>query len=614
MDGRRRIVSAVSSAALVSKPPLSATSICRGIRAGHVSASEVLEYYISRIEGLDGRTNAVVVRDFARARVQAEEADRAAARGEFWGPLHGLPMTVKDNLDVAGLPTSKGDPVLAAAGKLADASDAGVAQLQRAGAIIIGKTNLPLNGNDVQSFNSVFGTTNNPHDLARTCGGSSGGSAAAVSAGLVPCCLGTDIGGSLRFPAHCCGIFAHKPTWSLVPKRDGQGTPSNPADLWVSGPLARSAEDLALLMDVLAAPALALPPFSSTGPAAGFDYRGEPRDDSGGAGLAGWRIAVWATDPVCPIGAAVNDGLQLAVDALRQAGAVVDELARPGGGSGDEECKENGEDAQFSAALSHRVYLWLLGAATAGRLSRAAYEEMLTAANQVDDDMRQQFSGDVAAAAQSADGTSWEGTSGSGAVGISDQPVFELRAMTQRHHEWLAANEARAQLRLAWAQFFRAGGDGAGYDVMLMPVGPTPAFPHDHSHPEVVAPFWRQSGRTLLLDNDGSNGGTAMGSKSRRLPYERAVFWSGIPTVAGLPSTILPIAPVVASSSGTGVDATESMGDSNRHLPVGIQIVGPEWGDRCTLRCARLLSDFCARSADESIQRVGFVATPLGFE
>ena len=301
----------------------SASSLVADIRSGNLLPSQLLEALIARVEGLDGRTNAVIVRDYRRAREQAAAADRAASDGEWWGPLHGLPLTVKDNLDVAGLVTSRGDPLLVG-GAPADRSDAAVERLQSAGAIVLGKTNLPLQASDIQSYNEAFGTTNNPHDPSRVPGGSSGGSAAAVAAGLVPAELGTDIGGSLRFPSHCCGVYAHKPTWCLVPKRGGDGTPLAPVDLWVTGPLARCAEDLALLMSVIADPVSAAllqpaalkPAEAATAAAAEAAPAPAPAPPAAAAAAAavwpglhsnlrsldGVRVAVWADDQFCPVG------------------------------------------------------------------------------------------------------------------------------------------------------------------------------------------------------------------------------------------------------------------------------------------------------------------------
>ena len=199
----------VASAGLQLWPSASAT--CAAIRSGRAKPSAVLEAHIARVEADD--LNAVVVRDFERARALAQQADVAAAAGKWWGPLHGLPMTVKDNLDVAGLPTSRGDPALAS-GAAASASDAGVALLQSAGAIIFGKTNLPLNGNDVQSYNKAFGTTLNPHDHSRTPGGSSVG--ATVACVFLPC-------------APAAGSLCILPGSNCTRHREGLPPPSLPA-------------------------------------------------------------------------------------------------------------------------------------------------------------------------------------------------------------------------------------------------------------------------------------------------------------------------------------------------------------------------------------------------
>jgi amidase len=249
---------------------LTATALLAALADKRVSAVELVDFAIARIEALDKSINAVVVRDFERARTAAKEADAALARGER-RPLLGLPMTVKEQFNVAGLPTTWGNPKFRDWHPEADALT--VQRLKAAGAVVIGKTNVPLGLTDWQSYNEIYGTTNNPWDLSRTPGGSSGGAAAALAAGFVPLELGSDIGGSLRAPAHYCGVFSHKPSLDLVPQR-GSGPPDTPAvpvrgDLAVVGPMARSAVDLALELDVLAGPdewsegigyKLALPP------------------------------------------------------------------------------------------------------------------------------------------------------------------------------------------------------------------------------------------------------------------------------------------------------------------------------------------------------------------
>jgi amidase len=227
-----------------------ATELLAALANKRISSVDLVDFSIARIEALDKRLNAVVVRDFDRARAAAKAADAALARGER-RPLLGLPMTVKESFGVVGLPTTWGNSAFKDWQPSVDAL--AVARLKAAGAIILGKTNVPISLADWQSYNEVYGITNNPWDLGRTPGGSSGGSAAALAAGLVPLELGSDIGGSLRAPAHYCGVFSHKPTLDLVPLR-GAGPPGTPpasgrVDLAVAGPMARSAADLALELD-----------------------------------------------------------------------------------------------------------------------------------------------------------------------------------------------------------------------------------------------------------------------------------------------------------------------------------------------------------------------------
>src|SRR5580700_8056509 len=216
------------------------TALVEALHSGRISATEALSHSIRRIEALDGKLNAVIVRDFERARAAATAADAELARGERRALL-GVPMTVKESFNVAGLPTTWGTP---GTGATAEKDAIAVRRLKTAGAIIVGKTNVPTNLGDVQTVNAVYGLTRNPWNLARTPGGSSGGSAAALAAGLVPLELGSDIGGSLRCPAHFCGVFSHKPSLDLIPLR-GSGPPEAPpiplrSDLSVVGPLARS--------------------------------------------------------------------------------------------------------------------------------------------------------------------------------------------------------------------------------------------------------------------------------------------------------------------------------------------------------------------------------------
>lgn len=279
----------------------SARAIAAAIRAGETSAVAETEAAIARIEAGDGAINAVVVRDFERARAAAAEADRRREAGDS-APLLGVPMTVKESFDVAGLPTSWG--LAADRDHIARADAVAVQKLKAAGAIILGKTNIAKQLGDWQSDNPVYGRTLNPRDFAKVAGGSSGGSAAALAAGFVPLELGSDIGGSIRVPASFCGVWGHKPSWGAVPIAGHYfpGTSAASEPLGVAGPLARDADDLALALDVLADAPLA--------PAR--------------PGPAGWRILVLPEHPLAPALPEIREAVRRAGEALAAAGATVD--------------------------------------------------------------------------------------------------------------------------------------------------------------------------------------------------------------------------------------------------------------------------------------------------
>src|SRR4051794_6663639 len=220
----------------------SALECSAALKAKKVSALELAQDAIARIERHDAKINAVCVRDFDRGLEAARAADAALARGET-KPLLGLPMTVKESYNLAGLPTTWGFPPQKDFRPAEDALS--ITRVKDAGGVILGKTNVPVALGDWQSYNDIYGTTNNPYDLGRTPGGSSGGSAAALAAGYGPLSLGSDIGGSLRVPAFHCGVFAHKPTFGLVAPRGHTPPPFPPlpfeGDLSVIGPMARFA-------------------------------------------------------------------------------------------------------------------------------------------------------------------------------------------------------------------------------------------------------------------------------------------------------------------------------------------------------------------------------------
>ncbi|WP_037355791.1 amidase [Amycolatopsis orientalis] len=402
----------------------SAEDLAAALRAGEVSSVDLTDAAIARIEREDKALNAICVPDFARARAAAREADQARARGED-RPLLGIPVTVKECYNVAGLPTTWGLPEHRDFRPAEDALQ--VSRLKSAGAVLLGKTNVPRGLQGLQSANPVYGTTNNPWDHDRTPGGSSGGSAAALAAGFGALSIGSDIGGSLRTPAHFCGVYGHKPSLGLVPNR-GMVLPDTPAlpvdlDLAVVGPMARTARDLALLLDVMAGPdpltygvahELALPP-----------ARHEKLSD--------FRVLVLDDHPFLPTGAAVRAGVQRVADALADAGAQV------------ERHSPLLPDLEEAATL----YTQLLFSGSVARFPVDAYEHLQTRAAALSD---------------------------------NDQGLdaARLRGMVLTHRDWLAADHRRELHRHAWRQFF------AEFDAVVCPVTPTPAFPHDPD-PDLLA-------------------------------------------------------------------------------------------------------------------------------
>lgn len=397
----------------------SATELVAELRAGRTTAVELTEAAIARIERLDPVLNAVPVRDFDRALTAARAADAARARGDD-RPLLGIPVTVKESFNVAGLPTTWGLPPFK---DFVAAEDAlAVARLRSAGAVILGKTSVPVALGDLQTSNPLHGTTNNPWDLTRTPGGSSGGSAAALAAGFGALSIGSDIAGSLRVPAAFTGVYAHKPSYDLLPSRGHIAPPAAPLtyrrDLTVIGPMARSAEDLMLLLDLLAEP-----DETGLGLAHRLDLR-PPRHDS----LTDYRVLVLDTHPLIPTASDVRTAIDHAAIDLAAAGVKVD---------------------RQSALLpdlveSARLYMRLLLASMAAGYPTDAYEQARSVASSIDPD-------DRSLAAERA------------------------RGAVLSYRDWIAADALRARHVAQWADLFRQ------YDVVIAPASPTTAFPHDHN-------------------------------------------------------------------------------------------------------------------------------------
>jgi amidase len=335
---------------MVDVPFRSAKQLAADIKRKKIGCLELLDLYLARVEKYDGALNAVVVRDFDRARTRARAADRALARRQLWGPLHGVPMTIKESYDVVGLPTTWGVP--AYKDRIATKNAVVVDRLLRAGVVLFGKTNVPLYLGDWQSFNAIYGTTNNPWDVTRAPGGSSGGSAAALAAGLTGLEAGSDIGSSIRNPAHFCGVFGHKPTWGIVP-RAGQALPwqTAPVDIDVVGPLARSADDLAIALAAMAGP--------DEIDGAGWQLRLAPARQKR---LRDFKVALMLdAAPEIPVDREVTDRLQALADFLGRQKVKVDDRARPA----------------IDTREAFSVYVKLLRAATSDRQSDAARGDRL---------------------------------------------------------------------------------------------------------------------------------------------------------------------------------------------------------------------------------------------
>lgn len=390
-----------------------AGELARQIREGRLGSLELLEHFLARAEAHNPALNAIVWMDAEGARERARAADAARAAGEFWGPLHGVPMTIKESFNIPGAPTTWGFP------DLADNRPTGkalaVERLEAAGAILFGKTNVPISLADWQSFNAIYGTTNNPWDLERTPGGSSGGSAAALAAGLTGLEAGSDIGASIRNPAHYCGVFGHKPTWGLC-AMDGHALPGGLAapDISVIGPLARGADDLRLALQAMAGPDR----FGAVG------YRLDLPAPSAER-LSDLRVAVKLTDPNSEIDTAYQDRLQELVDGLARAGAMVKET-----------------EPELDTRRVHEVYTLLLRAATSGRLA--------------DDQVAH-----------------WQAIAAESGPEDASYLARMAHGNTIAHRDWLALNNERTAMRHAWAEFF---GD---WDILLCPAAASAAWPHD---------------------------------------------------------------------------------------------------------------------------------------
>ncbi|MBS0334374.1 MAG: amidase [Proteobacteria bacterium] len=453
------------------------------LNAKKVSASELLKAHLARHEQTHARLNAVVAVDLERALEHAKAIDEQRAKGETLGVLAGLPMTVKDTFDVVGMPASSGLRHL----RQRQALDAAtVRAAKHAGAVIWGKTNVPVLAGDWQSFNGLYGATNNPWDPARTSGGSSGGAAAALAARVTPLEIGSDIGGSLRVPASFCGVFSHKPTWGLV-NQHGHVPPSpgswSERDLNVVGPMARSARDLRLLLSVFLGG-----PLAARAPA---------------ADLKTAKIGLWLEEDTFPLDPQVRRVVEAFAAQLAEAGAEITPIGWP----------------------THIPTL------------TAAYRTLLGAI--IGEDMPEKT---IRGLERLRPWAKWQVGRGAG----PDSSAAQTLAYTATHREWMAADAVRNRLRQEIAETFDR------FDVILAPIAPLTAFPHDHR------PFARRS----LTFSDG-----------RVIPYGAMLNWISLATALHLPATAVPV------------------GFAEDGLPVGAQLIGPFNGDAKTLALAQAIDE-----------------------
>ena len=400
-----------------------ASQLLKALAAGTTTSRALLDGYLERIAEKNPALNAVIALDIEAARLRADAADAARARGESWGVLHGLPMTIKDTYEVPGMVCAAGSPKYSQ--HMPSKPAYAVQRLLDAGAIVFGKTNVPYLASDLQSYNKVYGTTNNPWNVALTPGGSSGGAAAALAAGFTPLELGSDIGGSIRIPAHFCGVYGHKPTYGIISMRGHipgpRGTLAEPA-LGVAGPMARTAADLALLLDVVAGTPPDMQP--------GWQLKLPPARHKA---LAKYRVLFWIDDVECPIDdqmRAVYTELKLKLIA-----AGVDVVV--------------GAPQQISLGSLYAIYARQLSSVMLGAVPKAARVVMGWAAPTLSK------IGKYVKAPQHVDQFS-------AGAGLS-------------HIDWMISHERGLHLRDKFVSTFKY------YDVILTPPTLTTAFAHDHS-------------------------------------------------------------------------------------------------------------------------------------
>ncbi|WP_227175425.1 amidase [Marinobacter sp. CA1] len=471
---------------------LPAHELSRQLTQGEVTSVALTEALLARIETQNPVINAVVTQNREQALAAARASDQRRQQGAPLGPLDGLPLTIKDTWEVPGFACTAGAPVLQHHRPTLAAN--AIARLLEGGAVILGKTNVPLYASDLQSYNRLFGTTNNPYGISHTAGGSSGGAAAALAAGMTPLEVGSDLAGSIRTPAHFCGVFGHKASRHLISMRGHipgpPGTQSEP-DLAVAGPMARSARDLELLLTGLAGP--------RPDQARSWQLNMEPASLTS---LSQCRIGLWFDDPHCPISQELSGGYNTLADRLKGLACHIGTADHP----------------LLSLDKLLPLYFNLLGSLLSPSLKPAQRRQMLWI-SRLEKILR--HLGPM--------------TTGIGQYG---------RGVNQPVHQWLIHHEHREQMRSQIESLFQ------GVDVLLTPITPTAAIPHDQSDPVV---------RRQITVN------------GQQRSYMDQFCWIALASLLGLPATSVPIGRTAAG------------------LPFGVQVIAAPGQDLTTIRFAELL-------------------------
>ena len=463
---------------------LSANRLAKLIRKRKIGCLELLDHYLSRVERFNPALNAIISTDIPAARRRARLADKMVAKGEKLAPLHGVPVTVKESFDVKGLATSWGVP--AYRNNIAKEDAVSVRRLRNAGSVIFGKTNIPTWLADCQSFNPIYGKTLNPWNVDRTPGGSSGGSAAALSAGLTGLEMGSDIAGSIRNPAAHCGLFGHKPTMGICSTLGHTlGNNLAPIDMLVIGPLARSADDLAISLSAI----VGLDEIDTTGLKVSLPPARKKQ-------LKEYRVSILVDDNTVPLTRDIVALQQELADFLKSSKVEL----------------EIGERPSLDAEEAHRLYDIMLRATTSARQTDEEFDANVAAREALDPE----------------DDSKW---------------ARMLRGMTLSHRDWTVLNEARHQIRWKWHEYFQT------YDLMLTPATMMTAIPHTETPPYE---------RSVVIDGI-------------QRPFMNQIWLPGYSNFTYLPTTVAPI------------------GFASDGLPVGVQIIGPQYADRTCIHFAGLL-------------------------